>query len=329
MASIAIAVDFAIALAAAFATYMCTLAIRKYKDMKEEKDLPVGGRYLTAFEDEIDGMMVMRKAPVNLSQSGRHIDGESSLNGRVWVLDGEVTEDGYVHGRYYARDLRDRGMGNFFLEVLDSGDMTGLWSGYDSVNKKIVSGRYLFFKDMEAEIRETKKEDLPSIMRISEQRLGDAYIDPDSLTDRRNVRKTAVYEDKVVGFCLGWITKQGLLKSERLQEVGTRALDFVDEYGYLASVAVDEDYSGRGIGTMLVSACIEEFKNDDVDHVAMTAWKSSDGVHIGGIADRFKFDTVAEIPNFWKDRSMEEQFSCPECGDPPCTCTAVVYLRSV
>jgi hypothetical protein len=45
------------------------------------------------------------------------------------------------------------------------------------------------------------------------------------------------------------------------------------------------------------------------------------------IFDEFEFRI--ELPNYWKEDSIKENFTCPVCGNPPCLCSAVIYGMNI
>src|SRR5690606_35146465 len=119
---------------------------KKLSDLHAERKYPIAGKYLSKFEDEVNGEKITVTAPAIFNQRGKKIFGEtiSQLENRKWIIEGEITIGGHIHGIYFAEDPHDKGIGNFFLYINHRRHMEGLWSGYDSINQKITSGRYSF-----------------------------------------------------------------------------------------------------------------------------------------------------------------------------------------
>ena len=121
--------------------------LKSYIERKKvEKKFFYGNKYITKFEDLVNGEKVVSIAPAVLEQRGGKISGSTILGDRSWILNGHITKMGYLYGEYYAERESDGGFGNFFLEATDNGDLEGLWSGFDSRNNEICSGRYTFMK---------------------------------------------------------------------------------------------------------------------------------------------------------------------------------------
>lgn len=156
------------------------------RDKYLEYKYPVSGKFISTFEDEVDGERTTTRAPAELNQSGRQIEGYTEIPGddREWVLDGEVSTNGYINGVYRAIDPHDSGVGNFFLYVNHDRQMEGLWSGYDEVNDKITSGRYTFvpvFDDFE--IRPLERSQIPTVVNIADSQLGKDYLSVELLEE--------------------------------------------------------------------------------------------------------------------------------------------------
>lgn len=305
-------------------------AIEFRRRRKLEKKYPIAGKYLTKFEDEINGIKSEVKAPLVLEQKGLSIKGHTEFESRVWLLDGQISEEGYIYGRYYAENLYDSGVGNFFLNIGIDGVMEGLWSGYDSINKKITSGKYEFIKEINVSIENITQEIVPKIMRIAEKQLGDTYINEQELSENE-VSLYAKAGNEVLGFCIGKVieTNQFLKQHKTIAERNNKVLNSTTKIGVLSSIAVNEKSKGRGVGTQLMNATLAAFESLGIKIVVMTGWKSSKGIHIGGLAKIAKFDELFEVPNYWYDDSIKNNYKCPECGNPPCKCSAVLFLKHI
>jgi hypothetical protein len=84
---------------------------------------------------------------------------------------------------------------------------------------------------------------------------------------------------------------------------------------------------GRGLGAEL-DRCIESLEQRGAKIIAATAWNSKRGIQAGSILTCKGFQKLFEVPNYWEKDSQDNGYSCPDCGAPPCHCTAVVYIRN-
>ncbi len=87
-----------------------------------------------------------------------------------------------------------------------------------------------------------------------------------------------------------------------------RMLSHTDQLGVLKSIAVDQNYQGNGIGTILSKDAINSFKERGVTTIFTIAWKSEKGVNLGGILKLLEFDYLYECLDYWKDESIEDSF---------------------
>jgi hypothetical protein len=76
-----------------------------------------------------------------------------------------------------------------------------------------------------------------------------------------------------------------------------------------------------------MSSCLKWLNNHDSKVVFMTAWKSSNGIHISSLATKLAFKPLVEINEYWRNDSIKSNYCCPECGYPPCHCDAVIYIK--
>ena len=97
--------------------------------------------------------------------------------------------------------------------------------------------------------------------------------------------------------------------------------------GYIDSITVDINYSGHGIGTLLLKETISRLKESNTTFSIMAGWKNKDQVNIRNLATKEGFKEEFTIENFWKDDSIEFNFDCTACGSPPCLCSAIIYTK--
>ena len=291
---------------------------------------PLAGEYISQFEDETHHGKVWVSAPAKLKQHGLKVDGVTYIGDKRWRLSGTIDpKGGYVSGVYGAENPYDRGVGNFFLMIQQNNDLVGLWSGYDSTNEKISVGGYRFHKVAPVKIRKVSKETAASCMAIAENQLGKDYIpEKDFLnTDFYPVYGMVKYD--VAGFAIGKaFEQQGFLnKFPKVAQRMPNALPWADTIGMVSSVAIRQDYQGRGVGYLLVRDVLQHFDGHNISMMVMLGWATSDGVHIAGIARALGFTEKGTIPEYWHEDSLAKGYQCPVCGDPPCHCSAVLYVR--
>ncbi len=311
------------------------------KNRSLEKKFPLSGEYISKFEDKNkNGVKTTCTAPVKLKQKGKKITGTTTFAGkRTWILEGEVSDDGHIHGIYFAEDPVDKGIGNFFLKVDNHRNMSGLWSGYDSENGRIESGKYTF-KHVNRKIVVLDFSDryVTSIVSIADKQIGQDYISSEligkCMADPENfIGKLAFDKEirKVVGFSISYRVDQSQL--HELIKVDhkhiPRMLTYARSLGVIKSIAVDDESKGQGIGTLLIEETMHTFKKRGIHTAFTVAWKSRLGTNLHGVLSQLNFEQLIELPNYWKEDSIKENFTCPVCGNPPCLCSAVIYGMNI
>lgn len=316
-----------------FLTYIKTFI----KNKRMEKKFPISGEYISNFEDEIEGTKVTCTAPAVLKQNGNKIKGYTIFeeDDRKWVLEGEISNEGHIHGIYYAENPIDKGIGNFFLKVDNKRNMIGLWSGFDSANNRIESGRYRF-KPVRQDIiiKAVEHRYIPHIISIADRNIGEQYLTEElinnCINDTNNyICKVAIDNDskKVVGFYISYIVNPQSINTviNVTPNQIPRMFKYPSKIGVLKTIAVDNKYQGYSIGTLLSKDSIEEFRARNVPTICTIAWKSKNGTNLEGVLKRLNFEKVLEIKDYWKEDSINNSFECPVCGEPPCRCSAEIF----
>ncbi len=302
-------------------------------DIWANKKFNLCGDYITLYEDVEDGKTVVRKAPATLVHRGKRLSGTTAFSkNQSWVIKGTVYKKKRIAGVYYAKDVLDEGFGTFFLEIKSNSALEGFWSGYDNVNHTVTSGRYLFKRKFtDYSVTSLQKRDIPDICEIADKQLGDNYITESLLGEVLNetadmhcicaIDKTT---SRVIAFCL-----YSFLDSQAAQGIAGRdilELRYAEKIGYLKTIAVREEYAGYGIGSKLVSHCLQIMNQQKTDLVISTAWKHAGITNIGNILEHYGFANRREITDYWYEDSVKEGFRCPQCGNP-CHCTCVIYIK--
>ena len=222
------------------------------------------------------------------------------------------------------------------MKINKNNRLTGIWSGYDSVNKIINGGLYNFQPKIKTEISSINRLHFGSIIDIAEKQLGKNYITESTLIDaiENNIGLVSLLNQKgksiVTGFATGKLIKHNeVLKifnndSSLLPQVMMPSLNF----GFIQSVAVNPQYSKMGIGQDLVSHLDIELQKKGANIILSIAWKNGDTVNISGVLKSLGYTESVIINNYWYDDSQKNKYFCPRCGNP-CSCSAVIYYKIV
>jgi GNAT superfamily N-acetyltransferase len=323
-------------------TYLGSGLRRGLRDRRLRHKFPVGGRFVSEYEDRSGGSIVKTKALSALRQKGRQVTGTTTdlKDGRAWALRGTIEPGGFLHGVYEASDPHDSGIGTFFLKVEGiDGDMHGLWGGYDSVNADITGGSYTFRRCPEVTVKPASADDAARVCGLLGDALGDFYVDVSTvrqaIVDDENA--TCLVAVDSANHLIGAATLHLVDRSTiaRFIPVGQQAicdrlhvLRFHERVGLLRAIAVRASYRDRGVGTELTTAGANWCAAKGATAMLAFGWSSPQGCHIAGVMDATQFEQVAELENYWTEDSKAKHYLCPACG-PICSCSAVVYSKAL
>lgn len=149
-------------------------------------------------------------------------------------------------------------------------------------------------------------EDYYSVLSIADTQLGNGYL--------KGVLKLSF--DHFL-----WVAEERSTKSI----VGFIFIILEEQKAVIKSVAIQENYQRKGIGTTLFNIAFERLK-DSVDKFEVIAWERSDSgeIPLEGLLLKFGFKEEVRKPQFWYDDSIRRRYICPACG-APCQCTAVIF----
>lgn len=165
---------------------------------------------------------------------------------------------------------------------------------------------------------------IDEVAQIASMTLGSSFVNEEIL--KNDINLCAKIGSNIVAYSTTKVVDahylKKILKNKKLLEE--------EKYlGYIDSIAVDKDYEGMGIGTLLLKSTILKLVENNISYALMAGWKNKDQVNIRGLALREGFKEEFEIKNFWKEDSLEQNFDCTACGKPPCLCSAVVYTKKL
>lgn len=283
---------------------------------------------------KIGGRTVVRKAPAVLHRFGNRIWGKTNFGGkRSWKINGRIYGRKRIVGTYRAKGYLDDGFGTLYLEQKPNGILDGYWSGYGNVLKNVLTGRYLFKRQSENfKIRDANKSDFASVIKMSDLELGKGYVTEVLLNEVLDESKSTfclvAYDLKtkrIVGFGLGKKIKYTEIK-DIFHGKDLPEFKFEDEIGFLKAFVVEESFQKIGIGTMLVNSVLSKLSLEGVQKFISPAKKSKGVVPIASIYEKNNFKIDREIPNYWNEGNINDDFICPVCGNP-CHCSCVIYIK--
>lgn len=173
-------------------------------------------------------------------------------------------------------------------------------------------------------------EKIKTLKQISDIQLGKDFISLDAIIFYiKNVDFTiitACYKKEIVGFCIlenstfekieNSIKKHLFLKNEAQEK----------SIILLKTIAISPKFSRKGIGRKIIQT-IDLQKEKTNSTLISVAWKSKKGIHIEKLFLEIEMQKIIEIENYWSKDSLEKNYSCKNCGKPPCKCTATIFHK--
>ena len=166
---------------------------------------------------------------------------------------------------------------------------------------------------------------ISSVINIADKQLGEGYITPEILTAPDVITRVALFKDIILGFSL-----YNILTPDQIEKIIRTAVEASPKslLGLLKTIAVKSDSVGFGVGGELVRDGVKVLK-DHVNKIYAIGYQSKKGISVNGILTRAGFIKKYKIPDYWKEESLERNYSCRDCGDPPCRCSAVIFVHTL
>lgn len=95
--------------------------------------------------------------------------------------------------------------------------------------------------------------------------------------------------------------------------------------GSFSTLCVHESLQGQGIGYRLSQRRLAWLRSKGCDVVFGVSWVSGLAHTSDRLFERLGFQAIRRVERFYYRSSLERPFVCPGCGEPPCTCAAILY----
>lgn len=149
------------------------------------------------------------------------------------------------------------------------------------------------------------------------------YIESDNYTGL-----VSIDNNKLAGYILFNI----LLNKEFISEMNEGKEWFEENFkehkviSLIKQIVVSKQHQNQGIASQLMKESLKQTNNLS-SITCCLAWKKGNQVAIKNTLLSSGFDFQVIINNYWSKESIEKNYSCGFCGDPPCNCGAEVYTK--
>lgn len=303
-----------------------------YKRKRFEAMFPVAGRYISFFEDLVDGKQIVMPSVSDIQQKGNTLKITTKVDGsRSWTLTGTIMPGGHVSGVYSADAVYDEGVGSFYLKI-SKDSLDGMWNGYDHENKITNAGRYWFKKIIELDIRKFRNEDLNDILHTSSNAFGHGYMDKsDVRNDKTHFAIVCESQDEFCGFCIGSLQPAHSIADLIRMDSGVLPDDVrvADEHGTLGvikSIVVRRKFRSHGAGTQLVQAAEKELARLGCECILVPAWSKGEKANIANILEGNDYARWVKNDTYWKTDCEQGKFQCVSFENT-CQCSVIFYRK--
>jgi GNAT superfamily N-acetyltransferase len=99
--------------------------------------------------------------------------------------------------------------------------------------------------------------------------------------------------------------------------------------GSFSTLCVEESLQGQGIGQKISKLRMDWIKAKQCEVILGISWVSGLAHTSNRVFEKLGFKPVSQVDNFFYKSSIDNPFVCPGCGNPPCTCAAILYRLEV
>ncbi len=182
------------------------------------------------------------------------------------------------------------------------------------------------------ELQSFQKEHLSSVLNLSNTALGVGYLDNFYLQKYFNSEKyigfVILKDNQTIGFTLIDLISHIELKSTVLKEKEWfyKTMQKYEVIAFRKQTVVSLKYINQGLGTKLIEFSTKELNSKTSVQIS-TVWKKENNGPMANILMKNAFSHSKTIINYWEDDSLDKNYDCPICRNPPCKCATEVWIK--
>lgn len=191
--------------------------------------------------------------------------------------------------------------------------------------------------DFDFQIKPLKESDIDQAIVISDKELGTNYITSiflQKLIHYQNTLLIGAFNKKSeiigYGYCIIYSKKefQTSLHPSQLKMLPNILINS-EKIGVTNTISIQKEYKNKGIGSAIFNQFLLFFKANSVKTISAFAWKNKNVVNMESIFKKYNFSILQKTSNFWFQESIDKNYNCPACKNPPCTCEAIIYFKEL
>ena len=170
------------------------------------------------------------------------------------------------------------------------------------------------------------------ILTLSDTSFGINYLTPSELGRYHSNLNSKVIiiesNDKLQGFSLLQMVSSVELSKLLFTEIPKELLKS-QKIGYRKMTAVSPEFQGMGVAKKLFELGNNWLKEHGAEVILSAVWIKDGTSTFGDLLEKQGFERLVFVKEYWKKDSINRNFVCPICGDPPCVCDAMVYMKKL
>ena len=171
-------------------------------------------------------------------------------------------------------------------------------------------------------LSEEKNLTRPDFLALVDEIFGHGYHLSKNFSDKNYFCFLALHNTEIVGFCTGKIADAQLLKKLEIKHLASYKI------GVLDMIGIKKEFRCLKIGTELFKVRQTKINELNWDYGIQLNWLKNNSA-VPNLAIKHGYELLKTIPRFWSEESMEKNYSCEECGTPPCQCSCAVYIKKL
>lgn len=115
------------------------------------------------------------------------------------------------------------------------------------------------------------------------------------------------------------------LKDEEV--IGVLYGKHIGDMFHLDVIAIKPEYQKQGIGSTLMEEILFYIKEKNTKNIVATVVYSNNKMNAKGLMNKYNFKELFRIKGYWG--TIDDTIKCKICGNKPCQCTCVIFLKEI
>ena len=166
---------------------------------------------------------------------------------------------------------------------------------------------------------------LDQLIMMGDSAFGKGYLTSSDFIRSRGFIIGAFIDDELVGFIFNYFVDIEDSDQYYFVEQFIPSMPIL----YVKSIVVSPEFQRRGIARLLLDESIRFSDSRGVNFYYGYAWLVNGDAPFGSVFISCGFRALMVKDRLWYNDSLNKQYHCTICGDPPCCCSAVLFVNSL